>query len=273
MKHIVKRGIPTQDGAGVRLTRVFSIRETALTDPFLMMDHFGSDNPDEYMKGFPWHPHRGIETVTHMLKGEVEHGDSVGNEGVIGPGDIQWMTAGGGVFHKEMPKLSPDGMRGLQLWVNLPAKSKMIAPRYNGILASEVPAVKVEGGEVKVIAGKFNGVQGPMKELIVDVQYLDVNLKKGASITHEAKEGYNSFCYCVTGSGKFDGEKLDKETLIIFNEAGQITVSAETDIRYIFVTGKRLNEPIAWGGPIVMNTQEELQKAFRELDEGTFIKK
>jgi hypothetical protein len=273
MKNIILQGRSTYDGAGVKLKRIFAHDHTKLTDPFLLLDHFGSDNPDDYVKGFPWHPHRGIETVTYMLGGTVEHGDSIGNAGKIGPGDIQWMTAGGGVIHQEMPKPSREMMHGLQLWVNLPAKNKMMGPRYRGIRDDEVPVVKMQGSEVRVIAGTFKNVSGPVRELVVDVEYLDVRLEKGMSLSHEAKKGYTSFCYLIDGTGVIDEEKLEKAQLILFTEAGSIAVESIEPVHYIFVNGKQLNEPIAWGGPIVMNTQEELETAFRELDDGTFIKK
>jgi quercetin 2,3-dioxygenase len=211
--------------------------------------------------------------VTYMLGGTVEHGDSLGHTGTIGTGDIQWMTAGGGVFHQEMPKPAKGMMHGLQLWVNLPAKDKMMAPRYRGILEDEVPVVKIPGGEVRVIAGVYENVTGPVKELVVDVEYLDVRLKKGTGLLHTVKTGFTSFCYAIDGTGEFDEAKLEKGQLVLFTEAGTVDVKAIEDIHYIFVTGRQLNEPIAWGGPIVMNTQEELQKAFRQLDQGTFIKK
>jgi redox-sensitive bicupin YhaK (pirin superfamily) len=273
MKKSILRGHPTHDGAGVKLTRIFAHDHTELTDPFLMLDHFGSDDPADYVKGFPWHPHRGIETVTYMLGGTVEHGDSIGNAGTIGPGDIQWMTAGGGVLHQEMPKAAKGMMHGLQLWVNLPSKDKMMEPRYRGILEAEVPVVKIPNGEVRVIAGTYKDVTGPVRELVVDVEYLDVRLKKGTVLSHAAEKRYTSFCYLIEGTGEFDDAKLENAQLILFTEAGSFAVKAISDIHYIFVTGKRLDEPIAWGGPIVMNTQEELQTAFRELDQGTFIKK
>ena len=273
MKKVILQGHSTYDGAGVKLKRVFAHDHTELTDPFLLLDHFGSDNPDDYVKGFPWHPHRGIETVTYMLGGTVEHGDNIGNAGTIGPGDIQWMTAGGGVIHQEMPKATKGMMHGLQLWVNLPAKDKMMEPRYRGILEHEVPVVEIPEGEVRVIAGAYNNVTGPVQELVVDVEYLDVRLKKGMALSHAVKKGYTTFCYLIEGAGVFDDSQLEKGQLILFTEAGSIAVKAIEDIHYIFVTGKRLKEPIAWGGPIVMNTREELDAAFRELDEGTFIKK
>ena len=273
MKKVILQGHSTYDGAGVKLKRIFSHDHTTLTDPFLMLDHFGSDNPDDYVKGFPWHPHRGIETVTYVLGGTVEHGDNVGNSGTIGPGDIQWMTAGGGIIHQEMPKAAKGMMHGLQLWVNLPAKDKMMEPRYRGILEKEVPVVKIPGGEVRVIAGVYENVTGPVSELVVDIEYLDVRLKKGMTLSHEGKKGYASFCYLIEGTGEFDDTKLEQAQLILFTEAGRIGIKAIEDIHYIFVTGKQIKEPIAWGGPIVMNTREELDRAFRELDAGTFIKK
>ncbi|MHB8137091.1 MAG: pirin family protein [Smithellaceae bacterium] len=273
MKKLILRGQSTYDGAGVKLKRIFAHDHTELTDPFLLLDHFGSDNPDDYVKGFPWHPHRGIETVTYMLGGTVEHGDNMGNAGTIGTGDIQWMTAGGGVLHQEMPKSAKGMMHGLQLWVNLPAKNKMMKPRYRGILEKDVPVVKIAGGEVRVIAGVYENVTGPVQELVVDVEYLDVRLKKGTGLIHPAKKGYTSFCYLIYGTGEFDESKLEEAQLVLFTEAGNIGVKAIEDIHYIFVTGRKLKEPIAWGGPIVMNTEEELEMAFRELDEGTFIRK
>lgn len=273
MKKMILQGQTTYDGAGVKLRRIFAHDHVQLTDPFLLLDHFGSDNPDDYIKGFPWHPHRGIETVTYMLGGTVEHGDNIGNSGKIGPGDIQWMTAGGGVIHQEMPQRSPGMMHGLQLWVNLPRKSKMIPPRYRGILENDVPVVRIPQGEVRVIAGAYHDAKGPVKELIIDVTYLDVRLKEGMSLTHEAAKGCTSFFYLIEGAGEFDGVNLAQGQLILFSEAGGITAKALEAMRYIFVSGRPLREPIAWGGPIVMNTQEELQTAFRELDEGTFIRK
>ena len=273
MKKLILQGHLTHDGAGVKLKRIFAHDHTDLTDPFLLLDHFGSDNPADYIKGFPWHPHRGIETVTYMLGGTVEHGDNIGNSGTIGTGDIQWMTAGCGVIHQEMPKPTKGMMHGLQLWINLPKKHKMMEPRYRGILENQVPVVKIPGGEVRVIAGTYKDVNGPVKELMVDVEYLDVRLKKGMTLSHTAKKEYTSFCYLIEGTGEFDNTKLEQAHLILFTEAVSIVVKAIEDIHYIFVTGKPLKEPIAWGGPIVMNTQEELKTAFRQLDEGTFIKK
>lgn len=272
MKSHILKGHSTFDGAGVKLTRVFSNNETSLTDPFLLFDHFGSDNPEDYIKGFPWHPHRGIETVTYMLGGVVEHGDNLGNAGTIGTGDIQWMTAGSGIIHQEMPKASNEKMHGLQLWVNLPAKDKMMEPRYRGILKNEVPLTTADGAEIRIIAGSFNGIRGPVRDLMTEVEYLDVKLEKGKSISHKTKRHHTSFFYLINGSAVFDTAEIDNNNLVLFHDEGEVTVLAQTDIQYIFVSGKQLNEPIAWGGPIVMNTNEELETAFRELDNGTFIK-
>ena len=272
MKKTILKGRSTYDGAGVKLNRIFAHDHTALTDPFLLLDHFGSDDPEDYIKGFPWHPHRGIETVTYMLGGTVAHGDNIGNSGVIGTGDIQWMTAGGGVIHQEMPQPTEGMMHGLQLWVNLPAANKMMGPRYRGILEKEVPLVKNKGSEVRVIAGAYGNVKGPVKDLVVDVEYLDIRLKNSGAFKHMIKKGYTSFCYVVEGSGKFDGDTVASGHIILFAGPGNIPVEAKENLQYIFVTGQQLKEPVAWGGPIVMNTPEELETAFRELDEGTFIK-
>ena len=272
MEKRILNGRTTHDGAGVKLRRIFAHDHTELTDPFLLLDHFGSVFPDDYVKGFPWHPHRGIETVTYMIDGRVDHGDSIGNSGTIGPGDIQWMTAGGGVVHQEMPRRSDGGMFGLQLWVNLPASRKMMEPRYRGIVASEVPVVNASQAEIHVIAGVYEDVQGPVRDLVVDVEYLDVRLQAGASFVHETKKDYTSFCYLISGKVEVNKTRLEACQLMLFTESGRIDVQATDDARYIYVSGRKLHEPIAWGGPIVMNTQEELKTAFRELDEGTFLK-
>ncbi len=273
MEKTVLTGHSTVDGAGVKLFRVFANDNTKITDPFLLLDNFGSDRPEDYIRGFPWHPHRGIETVTYMLDGKVEHEDSIGNKGVINTGDIQWMTAGGGILHQEMPKAQKGMMQGLQLWVNLPSANKMMAPRYRGIISEEVPVIKTDGAEIKVISGTFGGKKGPVKDLIVDVEYFHVFLDKGKSITFNLKKGYTTFCYLLKGKGDFEGSIIEKRQLIVFKNAAKIAVIAEEELNFIFVSGTPINEPIAWGGPIVMNTREELQIAFNELDQGTFIKK
>lgn len=274
MKKHLLTGNQTYDGAGVKLFRVFAHETTGLTDPFLLLDNFGSDNPEEYLRGFPWHPHRGIETVTYMLDGRVEHGDSMGNSGAIEPGDLQWMTAGSGIIHQEMPKPGRKStlMQGLQLWVNLPAKRKMMEPRYRGITAPEVPVVRKDGTEVKVIAGEYGGKTGPVKDLIIDVEYFDITLTNEAPFSRKLKKGYTTFCYVLEGSGDFEGAAVGRKQLILFKDTVSITVKPNRAVRFILVSGKPLGELIAWGGPIVMNTQEELGLAFSELDAGTFIK-
>ncbi|MCB4792588.1 MAG: pirin family protein [Elusimicrobia bacterium] len=274
MKKQLITGSSTFDGAGVKLFRVFANDSTELTDPFLLLDNFGSDNPDEYLRGFPWHPHRGIETVTYMLDGVVEHGDSIGNSGVIGPGDIQWMSAGSGIIHQEMPKQGKSGplMQGLQLWVNLPAKRKMMEPRYRGITAREVPSVRKVGIEVKVISGEYEGSIGPVKDLVVDVEYFDVKLKNKIPFSRKLKKGYTTFCYVLEGNGLCEETPIARKQLMLFKNADTLTVKPDGNMRFILVSGRPLKEPVAWGGPIVMNTQEELSRAFSELDAGTFIK-
>ncbi len=272
MESMLLQGRATMDGAGVKLTRIFAHEHTRHTDPFLLLDHFGSDRPEDYIRGFPWHPHRGIETVTYMLGGEVEHGDSLGNAGKIGPGEIQWMTAGGGIIHQEMPKASKHKLHGLQLWVNLPAKDKMMAPRYRGITADQVPVVKTREHQVKVIAGTYEHTQGPVKDLVVEVEYLDVQLQPHASLNHHARKGFASFCYVLEGGVDIGAERVAAQQLLLLNGSGDVQIKAHDAARYIWVSGQKLHEPVAWGGPIVMNTQAELELAFRELDAGTFIK-
>jgi quercetin 2,3-dioxygenase len=236
------------------------------------LDHFGSKSPSDYLKGFPWHPHRGIETVTYMLNGEVEHGDSMGNSGLIGSGDIQWMTAGSGIIHQEMPRKYEGLMQGFQLWVNLPAKEKMIDPKYRGITKNQIPTIEREGAKIKVIAGEINGVVGPVGDLVVDVEYFDVTLPAGNTFEHAPKKGYKSFAYVIEGTGYTDGATIEPQHCVLFAEGENVKINAKAGSRFLFVSGKPLNEPVAWGGPIVMNTQEELDRAFQELDEGSFIK-
>ena len=270
-------GKPTLEGAGVRLHRVFGYRELPLFDPFLMLDDFGSSDPDDYMPGFPWHPHRGIETVTYMLHGSVAHGDSLGNSGIIRDGQIQWMTAGGGIIHQEMPERQPDYLRGLQLWVNLPRRDKMMAPRYRDIARDACPSVQTKSGaEVRVIAGRFGNARGPVKDIIIDPRYLDVRVPAGACFEHTLPKGHTVFAYVVEGAGTFDSRKesLPAGRLALFGEGDAVSVSAGPEgVRFILVSGQPIGEPIAWGGPIVMNTQAELDQAFREYADGTFIKK
>jgi redox-sensitive bicupin YhaK (pirin superfamily) len=269
--HIFKSR-PTLEGAGVHLHRIFGYNEVPNFDPFLLLDHFGSDDPADYIKGFPWHPHRGIETVTYMLTGEVEHGDSIGNSGVIRSGDVQWMTAGSGIIHQEMPKEYKGLMQGFQLWVNLPKAEKMMGPRYRGLTEDQIPAFEGDGLKVKIIAGEFNDVKGPVQDLVVDVEYFDVTLDPGLTFTCATKIGYTVFAYVIEGSAEFEGQQIDEHHVVLFGDGDTITVNSEKGVRFLLITGKPLGEPVAWGGPIVMNTQEELNTAFRELDEGTFIK-
>ena len=263
---------PTIEGAGVRLKRVFGYYEVPTMDPFLLLDHFGSDNPADYVNGFPWHPHRGIETVTYMWSGEVEHGDSMGNSGIIKSGDAQWMTAGSGIIHQEMPRRFEGLMRGFQLWVNLPAKKKMMAPKYRGIEKQEIPTIQKNGLVVKVLSGKVDGVEGPVRDLAVDVEYLDVKLAAGKTFEHSKPEDYKVFAYVVEGLIEAQDKTIEQGHCAVFGKGDTVGIESEDGAHFLFVTGKPLKEPVAWGGPIVMNTQAELAKAFKELDEGTFIK-
>jgi hypothetical protein len=263
---------PTIEGAGVRLMRVFGNHQVPTFDPFLLLDHFGSDDPKDYLKGFPWHPHRGIETVTYMWEGEVEHGDSIGNSGVIRSGDVQWMTAGSGIIHQEMPRKYDGLMRGFQLWVNLPAKKKKTTPKYRGIEKEEIPTVEKDGQKIKVLAGKVGGTVGPVRDLAVEIEYLDVELGAGKTFEHEAPKNHKVFAYVVTGSISVLGKAVMPGYCALFGEGDMVRIGTEKGARFLFVTGEPLGEPVAWGGPIVMNTQEELARAFEELDEGTFIK-
>ncbi len=262
----------TVEGAGVKLKRAFGYNEVPLFDPFLLLDHFGSRNPEDYVKGFPWHPHRGIETVTYMLNGEVEHGDSMGNSGVINSGDIQWMTSGSGIIHQELPRRYQGLMQGFQLWVNLPAKKKMTTPKYRGITKNLLPAVEKEGTKIKVIAGTIDETQGPIRDLAVNVEYFEVQLTSGKTFEHKTDRNWKAFAYVIEGSGHTDGKPIESQDCALFREGDTVRIEAENSLRFLFASGKPLNEPIAWGGPIVMNTQEELANAFQELDEGTFIK-
>jgi redox-sensitive bicupin YhaK (pirin superfamily) len=263
----VLSGHSTQDGAGVKLFRVFSNETVELTDPFLLLDHFGSDNPEDYLKGFPWHPHRGIETVTYMNKGKVEHG---GNTGVIGPGDIQWMSAGSGIIHQEMPQ-GLNGMNGFQLWVNMPAKKKMTAPQYRGIARDEIKPIKNSGVEVRVIAGEYERIRGPVHNLVIDVVYVDVTMDANNVFKYSPKKDYTTLCYVVQGTGSILSKEIHPQQLVLSNDT-ELTVKSHEELRFLLISGKPLREQIAWGGPIVMNTREELELAYRELQEGTFIK-
>jgi redox-sensitive bicupin YhaK (pirin superfamily) len=275
--------IYVREGAGVLLRRSIATQRLDYLDPFLLFDHFGSENPQDYLAGFPMHPHRGIETVTYMLDGMVDHKDSMGNSGRIEKGDIQWMTAGSGILHEEMPKEPEKGiMEGFQLWVNLPAKLKMTEPRYRGIISSEIPDVQLDNGVVvKVIAGEFEGVKGAVKEIFADPEYLDVSIPAGALFEQHVKQGNTVFAYVFEGEGFFGNFKLnssDKGTsvsatkLLIFSDGDIVRAYASDHVRFLLVSGKPLNEPIARYGPFVMNTTEEIEQALKDLRNGTFVK-
>lgn len=287
---------PTVEGAGVHLKRAFGYSQVPQFDPFLMLDDFHSSNPDEYLAGFPWHPHRGIETITYVLEGLVEHGDSMGNQGTIGAGDVQWMTAGSGIIHQEMPKESPTGtMWGFQFWANLPASQKMMAPRYRDIKAADIPAVTLENGAtVKVIAGEIGGVRGPVRDIVIEPEMLDISLPPGTVFSRQLPAGHTAFAYILEGEGYFDRQRdayayevvgqgwsdtkrccaCAAESLVLYEHSGDALEVTTTDkpLRFLLVSGKPLNEPVAWYGPIVMNTQEELKIAFEEYQRGTFVK-
>ena len=269
----------TFEGAGVRLKRAFGYNDPSL-DPFLLLDDFHSDDPNDYIKGFPWHPHRGIETITYMLHGNIEHGDSLGNGGVIQAGDVQWMTAGSGIIHQEMPKKDTNDtlLWGFQLWANLPASHKMMNPRYRDLKNNEIPEISLNDNSVKVkiICGEINGTIGPVQDIITEPEYLDVTINPNSEFLHHIKDGHNAFAYTIEGEGFFDdlkNELIQKETLVIFREGDAVKISTENEkVRFLLVSGKPLNEPVAWRGPIVMNTQEELKIAFNEYQNGLFIK-
>ncbi len=285
---------PTLEGAGVRLRRAFGNGESEF-DPFLLLDDFRSDNPDEYRAGFPWHPHRGIETITYVLAGSVEHSDSLGNRGTLGAGDVQWMTAGSGIIHQEMPKGDPAGrMHGFQLWANLPRSLKMTAPRYQEVTPRDIPeVVDDDGTRVRVVCGEFWGAKGPVDGIAADPIYLDVFVPPGARKTLPVETSRHAFAYVFEGSGAFrdasdpgavqleDLERPDaaaareigNRSLVLFDRGDEVTVQAgEMGIRFLLASGKPLEEPVAWRGPIVMNTQAELRQAYAELRDGNFIK-
>jgi hypothetical protein len=276
---MVSAARPTREGAGVQLRRAFGYGQEELFNPFLMLDDFRGDHPSQYEAGFPWHPHRGIETITYVIEGEVDHGDSLGNSGTIGPGDVQWMTAGSGIIHQEMPRGDPGGrMGGFQLWANLPATQKMIDPRYRGITADEIPVEEAPGSRVRVISGKVGSSVGPVRGVIIEPQYLDVALDADTGWSHETPPGHTVFAYLFAGAARFgeSGGLLDagRGTVLLFAGGDRVSATAgQSGSRFLLVSGKPLREPIAWRGPIVMNTGEELDTAWRELEEGTFVKR
>jgi hypothetical protein len=287
---------PTMEGAGVKLRRAFGFGDTSAFDPFLLLDDFRNDRPDDYRAGFPWHPHRGIETITYVLAGSVDHGDSLGNRGNLAAGDVQWMTAGRGIMHQEMPQGDAQGrMHGFQLWANLPSSLKMTAPRYQDIKAAEIPEiVDDDGTRVRVVCGDFWGRRGPVEGVAADPRYLDVSVPPGKRKTLPVEVGRHAFAYVFDGSGNFnsasppfgvltertDGaneiivrEQTGNRSLVLFDSGDEVTVQAgEQGIRFLLVSGKPIEEPVAWHGPIVMNTEAELQQAFNELRKGTFIR-
>lgn len=268
---------PTIEGAGVNLKRAFGFKEVPYFDPFLLLDDFHSDKPADYLKGFPWHPHRGIETITYVLHGEVEHGDSMGNKGIIHSDDVQWMTAGSGIIHQEMPKGQKNGlMWGFQLWANLPASYKMMTPRYRHVKRSQIPEVSLDSGaKVKIICGKVNEVSGPVKDIVADPEYLDVTVPADSSFRHGIKKGHTAFAYVIDGKGYFDenGHLFSSENLTLFEDGDEVSITTEnTQVRFLLISGKPIEEPVAWYGPIVMNNQEELDIAFKEYENGTFLK-
>jgi len=291
----VLKSKPTIEGAGVHLRRVFGNSEVPIFDPFLLLDDFRNNDPYQYIKGFPWHPHRGIETITYVLQGDVEHGDSMGNKGVITSGDTQWMTAGSGIIHQEMPRGDGNGvMEGFQLWANLPRSRKMMDPRYRDIKSSQVPVVRTKNGaSVKVICGSVEGKVGPVRDIVIDPEYLDVTVPAHSEFIHKTRRGHTVFAYVIGGKGVFCNEKnpfaygalgvnyfdMDRDTYIrngtavLFSDGDQVTVSAQGEsVRFLLVSGKPIGEPVAWYGPIVMNTEEELRVAFKEYQDGTFIR-
>jgi len=286
---------PTMEGAGVHLRRAFGFGKTSEFDPFLLLDDFRNDVPADYLAGFPWHPHRGIETVTYVLAGTVEHADSIGNNGAIGAGDVQWMTAGSGIIHQEMPKGDAVGrMHGFQLWANLPASQKMTAPRYQEVKSGDIPEITDDDGtQVRVVCGNFWGKSGPVDGIATNPTYIDVTVGPGRRKTLPVEVSSHAFAYVFGGAGKFCNASAplavptegvqwldthppsaaENRSLILFDRGDEVTVQAGDDgIRFLLVSGKPLQEPVAWYGPIVMNTQAELQQAFQDLETGKFLK-
>ena len=273
---------PVLEGAGVRLKRSIATRTLDHVDPFLLFDHFGSSNPEDYIKGFPMHPHRGIETVTYMIEGHVNHKDSIGNSGSIGAGDVQWMTSGSGIMHEEMPQAQAGEMMGFQLWVNLPAKLKMMTPRYQNIESNQIPQINREDGvTIRVIAGEVDDIRGPVTEIMADPTYLDVTIPPGGSFSHPVKQGHAAFVYVFEGAGSFGANSeenrkrntISQPRLVVFGDGEYISAgTANQPVRFLLISGQPLNEPIARYGPFVMNTQAEIEQALEDLKNGTFVK-
>jgi redox-sensitive bicupin YhaK (pirin superfamily) len=291
----ISQSQPTIEGAGVRLRRAFGFGDTQEYDPFLLLDDFRNEDPEDYEAGFPWHPHRGIETITYVLAGEVNHGDSLGNSGKLGAGDVQWMTAGSGILHQEMPHGDARGrMHGFQLWANLPSNLKMTSPRYQDIVAGEIPEMTDDDGtKVRVICGSFWGKKGPVDGVAADPRYLDIFVPPGKRKTLPVETNRHAFAYIFEGEGSFRDasgpqpvrtdrvglpggdtyEMIGNRSLILFGNGDEVSVQAgDAGVRFLLVSGQPLEEPVAWRGPIVMNTRQELAQAFAELQDGTFIK-
>jgi quercetin 2,3-dioxygenase len=270
----------TSDGAGVKLKRSIATRELDYLDPFLLFDHFGSENSDDYIAGFPMHPHRGIETVTYMLAGAVKHRDSSGNSGIIRAGDVQWMTAGGGIMHEEMPQLEAGRLDGFQLWVNLPARLKITKPRYQEISSGDIPTIEREDGvRIRVIAGTVDDVSGSVKDIAADPTYLDISVPANIVFAHPIPAGHTAFAYVFAGEGRFgmtgdsNGEQVAAPRLVVFDDGDEVRIGATANgTRFLLISGKPLNEPIARYGPFVMNTEEEIEQALLDLRRGTFVK-
>jgi quercetin 2,3-dioxygenase len=293
-KHVVQSK-PTLEGAGVRLRRAFGFGNTSDFDPFLLLDDFRNDNPNDYLAGFPWHPHRGIETITYVLTGTVEHGDSLGNRGSLGAGDVQWMTAGSGILHQEMPQGDPQGrMHGFQLWANLPSSLKMTTPRYQDVKGADIPELTDDDGtRVRIVCGSYLGKPGPVDGVAADPRYFDISVPAGVRKHLRVETSRNAFAYVFEGSGRFRDASEPREvktdfvgaapdngpaevtdrSLVLFDRGDEVVVQAgEHGIRFLLVSGEPLQEPVAWHGPIVMNTDEQLRQAYAELRAGTFIK-
>jgi len=269
------------EGAGVRLIRSIATPTLDHVDPFLLFDHFGSKDPADYIKGFPMHPHRGIETVTYMIQGQVSHKDSIGNSGTISDGDIQWMTAGRGIMHEEMPQAHEDRMVGFQLWVNLPARLKMTSPRYQNITSDQIPEIQREDGvKIRLIAGEVDGIHGPVKEIVAEPTYLDVSIPANGTFSQSIEKGHAAFAYVFGGAGIFEagdpatGSPVSNPRLIVFGDGDRVEArAAAPGMRFLLVSGKPLREPIARWGPFVMNTREEIEQTLQEIKNGTFIRK
>ncbi|MCY3411647.1 MAG: pirin family protein [Candidatus Heimdallarchaeota archaeon] len=280
----IAESVPAIDGAGVKLRRAFGNLRGINLDPFLLLDCFGSEDPREYMAGFPWHPHRGMETVTYMLQGKVDHADSLGNRGTIKAGEIQWMTAGSGIIHQEMPQMPDDPkevlqtLKGFQLWVNLPSSHKMMKPRYQDIKSPEIKSTKLPDGlgHVSVLAGTYDGITGPVEDVIADPVYLDISLEHEQIFTYDIQPDHTVLGYVVSGNATFDEAKrhrIGTDNLVVFTQGEKIQIETGDDpVRFLLMSGAPIKEQVAWHGPIVMNTQDEILQAYKDIQNNTFIK-